>query len=198
MKLGLIGCGKMGTALLEGILNAGLVYPELVSVYDSYAPSIEGLVAEQRVVAAGSISELVERSELIFVCVKPADVLGVLDEAASSSAGKLFVSIAAGMTLARMEAALPETARVVRVMPNTPAVVGKAASAYALGQNATEEDAKQVQDLLEEVGVVVRVEESDLDAVTGLSGSGPAYIYSVIEALAQGGVEQGLNSAIAL
>lgn len=188
----------MGSALLEGILKAGLVYPEQVYLFDKYKLHQEECVNKYAVNGMQEEIDVVEEADIILICVKPSIVLPVLGLVNGASSNKLFVSIAAGTTLVKMEAALSDSARVIRVMPNTPAVVGQGASAYALGHRATEEDAKSVQELLEEVGVVVRVEESQLDAVTGLSGSGPAYIYTVIEALAEGGVQQGLDPQLAL
>ena len=109
----------------------------------------------------------------------------------------LLISIAAGVTLARMEAALPAGARVIRVMPNTPALVGASASAFACGKSATPEDGQLAQKLFSSVGVALQVKETLLDAVTGLSGSGPAYVFLMIEALSDGGVAAGLPRDIA-
>ena len=109
----------------------------------------------------------------------------------------MLISIAAGVTLAKLEAALPAGARVIRVMPNTPALVGAGASAFALGKSATAADGELTKKLLSAVGIALQVKESLLDAVTGLSGSGPAYVYQFIEALSDGGVAAGLPRDIA-
>ena len=116
-------------------------------------------------------------------------MLGQLGDAVS---GKLFISIAAGVTITAIEEALGSDARVIRVMPNTPALIGQGASAYALGTHATASDSELAASLLASVGTVAEVPEKLLDAVTGLSGSGPAYVYTIIEALADGGVLCGL------
>jgi len=134
----------------------------------------------------------------MFVAVKPDEVGDLLKEISPGLNEKhLIVSIAAGVTLAKMEASVPPGTRVVRVMPNTPALVGASASAFALGKAATPEDAQLVTELLSSVGIAYQVKESLLDAVTGLSGSGPAYVYMIIEALSDGGVAAGLPREVA-
>lgn len=137
-------------------------------------------------------------ANVILLAVKPDQVNDVLAEARPHFTDKhLLVSIAAGVTLARMESVLPPGARVVRVMPNTPALVGASASAFALGKSAIAEDGQLAQKLFSSVGVAYQVKESLLDAVTGLSGSGPAYVFLMIEALSDGGVAAGLPRDIA-
>jgi pyrroline-5-carboxylate reductase len=130
--------------------------------------------------------------------VKPDQVAAVLAEQRGNfTNAHLLISIAAGVTLAKMEAALLAGTRVIRVMPNTPALVGEAAAAFALGKSATAADGELVKKLLSAVGIAFQVKESLLDAVTGLSGSGPAYVYQFIEALSDGGVAAGLPRDIA-
>jgi pyrroline-5-carboxylate reductase len=131
-------------------------------------------------------------------CVKPGDVAIVLQEMQTALGGKLVISIAAGVPIERLMAHSNSTAKIVRVMPNTPALVHRGASAYALGPDVSEEDAALVEEIFGAVGKVFRVPESALDAVTGVSGSGPAYIYTVIEAMADGGVLMGLSRDLAL
>ena len=142
--------------------------------------------------------DVVKFASVILIAVKPDQVPDLLREVSSDVTEQhLFVSIAAGVTLAKMEAALPSGTRVVRVMPNTPALVGASASAFALGRSATAEDGQLVGDLFAAVGIALQVKESLLDAVTGLSGSGPAYVYMMIEALSDGGVAAGLPREVA-
>ncbi|NMC21899.1 MAG: pyrroline-5-carboxylate reductase, partial [Thermogutta sp.] len=130
---------------------------------------------------------------VIFLAVKPQSMNDLLAELAGQTApDRLIVSIAAGVSLAKMESALGKNRRVVRVMPNTPCLVGQGATGYALGSCATEEDGRLVGELLSAVGAAVRVEERLMDAVTALSGSGPAFAYLMIEALADAGVRHGL------
>ena len=140
----------------------------------------------------------VVRARVLVLAVKPDQVAGVLTEIRPHLAERhLVISIAAGVPLANLEALLPAGARVIRVMPNTPALVGASASAFALGASATREDAALTERLFSAVGVVFEVREKLLDAVTGLSGSGPAYVYLMIEALSDGGVAAGLPRDVA-
>ena len=183
----------MATALARGFVQAGLVEANAVSASDVSQAALRAFVRETGGRGVETNEALVKTSEVIFLAVKPAQVSEVLQEIAPHWERRhLLVSIAAGVPLDRMQKAAPEGARVVRVMPNTPAVVGAAASAYALGNHATAADAELVQNLLAAVGFACQVPESLLDAVTGLSGSGPAYVYLVIEALSDGGVAAGL------
>lgn len=195
MKLGVIGCGKMGSALLHGMLEAGTVSKENVCVSDAIAAATESAVRRFGVSAVANAA-LVATSEVILLCVKPDDALALLRQETFS--GKLIISIVAGLTLKNLEAAAGADARLIRVMPNTPAQIGRGASAFALGTGATREDAATAQAISESVGLAVEVKEELLDAVTGLSGSGPAYVYTVIEALADGGVLKGLPRDLAL
>ena len=141
---------------------------------------------------------MVELRTTRVLAVKPDQVAPLLAEVRSQFTGKhLLISIAAGVTLSKLEGALPSGARVIRVMPNTPALIGASASAFASGKSATPEDGQLAQRLFSAVGLVYHVKESLLDAVTGLSGSGPAYAFLMIEALSDGGVAAGLPRDIA-
>jgi pyrroline-5-carboxylate reductase len=133
MTLGFIGCGKMASALVRGVLRAGVVSAERVVVSDCYAIAAQQLASDTGVKALATNAEVVSASETVLLCVKPQEALEVLKEAASALSGKLVVSIAAGVSLRALEAATGVGVRVVRVMPNTPALVQRAASAYALG-----------------------------------------------------------------
>jgi len=202
MKLGLIGCGKMGGALLLGALKASLVKAEEVTVYDKIPAAIAGLQEEvPSVHAAKSPDEVVQKSDVVVLAVKPQDMAPLLEGLAKngkSADSPVFLSIAAGVTLKQLEGWLGSQARVIRSMPNTPALVLQGASAFALGKYATEADAALASQILGAVGSAREVSETLLNAVTGLSGSGPAYVYTVIEALADGGVLMGLPRAVAL
>ncbi|MFT4548100.1 MAG: pyrroline-5-carboxylate reductase [Verrucomicrobiales bacterium] len=191
-KLGIIGCGKMGSALLKGAIEAGAVSASEVSAFDHYQPSAEALTSATGANLAGSNVEVVENSDAILLCVKPQDMLAALTEIGTAAAGKLFISIAAGIKIEAIEAAVDAGARVIRIMPNTPALISHGAAAYALGSSATAEDAAFAESLMNAVGSVIEVAEKLLDTVTGLSGSGPAYVYTIIEALSDGGVLCGL------
>jgi pyrroline-5-carboxylate reductase len=199
-NLGFIGAGRMATALANGCVKAGLVSSASVLASDpvesaraKFAAEIPGvkLVPDNAAVLSGA--------ETIVLAVKPQMMSQVLAEiGANVTSQHLLVSIAAGVTLARLAAALPAGTRLIRVMPNTPCLIGLGASCFSRGGAATSDDAAQVQRLLASVGKAYEVEERQLDAVTGLSGSGPAFMYTAIEALAAGGAAMGLPQALAL
>jgi pyrroline-5-carboxylate reductase len=188
----------MATALALGFTRSGLVRPEEIVAYDAFAPAAESfqqkLPGSRR---AAQNAAVVAEAELVFLAVKPAQVAAALEQARSAVEDQLLVSVAAGVTLATLAAGWG-TERVVRVMPNTPCLVGKGAAAFARASGVRSDEAAQVQSLLESVGVACELDEKLLDAVTGLSGSGPAYVYVMIEALADGGVKMGLPRATAL
>ncbi len=196
--IGFIGAGQMARALARGFQAAGLVPGERIVACDPVAEAGQAFVKAVRGAAlATSNIEVVRQSDAIFLAVKPQSMPAVLAELAGQvGSGKLVVSIAAGVTLAKLCGGL-KTDRVVRVMPNTPALVGQGAAAYALGPGAAESDGQLVGKLLGAVGRAFAVDEKLLDAVTGLSGSGPAFVYVMIEALADGGVRMGLPREIA-
>lgn len=200
MKIGLIGCGKMGTALIEGAVRAGVCLPDDIIGCDPIAATREAFTRATGATASAEVAGVASGSEIILLCTKPHDALDALRAAADAAAGapRLVISIAAGLTLAALEQASPETFRIIRTMPNTPALVGKGAAAFCLGGRATAADAESARTLLAGVGIALLVPERLMDAVTGLSGSGPAYAYLFIEALADGGVRNGLARADAL
>lgn len=182
----------MATALAQGFVRAGLVPAGGIVASDVDPGARDAFVRTTGGVAADDNSAVARASTLI-VAVKPHQVGEVLGEIAGRlTPDHLVVSIAAGVTLAQLQARLPAGARVVRVMPNTPAVVGASATGFALGAGCRAEDAAWVTKLFSAVGVAFQVREHLLDAVTGLSGSGPAYGYLMIEALSDGGVAAGL------
>lgn len=195
MRLGFIGCGKMASALVQGVLHAGVSTADEIFVSDCFAPAFEALVKKCGVQPRASNAEVAAAAETLLLCVKPNDVPGALRDVRGSH---LIISIAAGVTLSTLERHAGAAARLVRVMPNTPALIHKGAAAYALGARATGPDAAVVEKIFASVGKVFRVKEELLDVVTGLSGSGPAYIYVVIEALADAGVSMGLPRELAL
>lgn len=198
VSLACLGTGKMGTALLQGILGRQLMAPARITVFDPHPPAIEAaLAALPGIQAASDATTAVEASQAVLLCVKPAGILPLIASLQDVQESRLLISIAAGVTLKAMETAAGHH-RVIRVMPNTPALIGQGASAYALGRSATVADAAVTESLLGAVGSVTRVAESLLDAVTGLSGSGPAYVFTFIEALADGGLAEGLSKEQAL
>jgi len=198
LKIGFLGAGKMASALAKGFVSAKIVSPRQIIASDVVEPARAAFAREVGGRATDSNAEVLRFANVLILAVKPDQVVGLLGEIKPLfTAEHLLISIAAGVTLAKLEAELPAKARVIRVMPNTPALVGAGASAYALGAAASGEDGALAQMLLGAVGVAVGVKESLLDAVTGLSGSGPAYAFLIIEALSDGGVAAGLPRPIA-
>lgn len=198
MKLGFIGCGKMAAALIEGMLKTGAFSKDDIVITDCLPNAATALAKKCGAHSVATNQELVATADAIVVAVKPTNATEALSAVHESQACKLIVSIMAGVPLSKLKKLAGAAARLVRVMPNTPALVQKGAAAYALGELATEEDAALVEKIFSAVGTVSRVKEELLDAVTGLSGSGPAFCYLVIEALADGGVLMGLPRPLAL
>lgn len=198
LKLGFLGAGKMAAALARGFVHAGLVTADAVIAADPYESARLALEKDGGVKTTVSNPDVLKFATVLVLAVKPDQVNDVLAEVRPHFTEKhLLISIAAGVPISRMENALPANARVIRVMPNTPALVGASASAFALGKAATADDAQLALKLFSAVGVAYQVKESLLDAVTGLSGSGPAYAFLMIEALSDGGVAAGLPRDIA-
>ncbi len=198
LRVGFLGAGKMATALARGWLATGLVGPDRVvaSDPDTHARNAFRGSTAQRVTESNQ--EVVAASDLLVLAVKPQSMTALLNEIRGDvSERHLIVSIAAGVSLAQLTQGLGADRRVVRVMPNTPCLVGASASGFAPGEHATPEDVTLVERLLGAVGLAYRLPESLLDAVTGLSGSGPAFVYVVIEALSDGGVRMGLPRDVA-
>ena len=198
MNLGIIGCGKMGSALIKGAIKENAIDGHNVMVIDLIPELALKLSKDIGATIAKTNNDLIKNSDAILLCVKPQDMISLSDSFARERSSKLFISIAAGIKIDELENSLKNDDRVIRVMPNTPAMIGQGASAQSKGKNATESDTKFVSKILNAVGISIEVTEKQLDAVTGLSGSGPAYIYTVIEALADGGVLVGLPKEKAL
>ena len=189
----------MGSALLQGILARELCRAEDVIVRDAEPAAMDALRAALPGLRVASLNrEVAEAADVVLLCVKPADVSPLLQELTPVKNTPLFISIAAGLTLAALERAAGPRHRFVRVMPNTPALIGQAASAYALGTRATPDDGALTERLLGAVGTVSLVPEKLLDAVTGLSGSGPAYLFLVAEAMVEAGVLNGLSRDVSV
>jgi pyrroline-5-carboxylate reductase len=197
-RIGLIGAGQMATALGQGFVKAGLVAAESLlaadpdpEALDRFARATGGRTTKDNAQVAG-------QSDVIFLAVKPQQMAGVIAGLRGKiSAEKLVVSIAAGIRLAALAKGLGGEVRLVRVMPNTPCLVGQGACGFCLGERATVDDGRLVEQLLGAVGVAYQLDEKLLDAVTGLSGSGPAFVYVIIEALSDGGVRMGLPRKVA-
>lgn len=198
LTIGFLGAGKMATALARGLVRAGIAKPGQILASDVSAAARAAFAKEVGAKTTAANSDVLEFATVLILAVKPDQVAELLREARPNFTNRhLLISIAAGVTLAKLEASLGADARLIRVMPNTPALVGASATAFAAGKSATAEDEQLAQKLFSSVGVAFQVKESLLDAVTGLSGSGPAYVYVMIEALADGGVAAGLPRDVA-
>jgi pyrroline-5-carboxylate reductase len=198
LAVGFLGAGQMATALALGWANAGLLDVSRSLAADPHPDARARFQAATGVAAGESNRAVLGACDFLVLAVKPQVLPAVLDEILpSASRSHLIVSIAAGVTLKALDDALEGNSRLVRVMPNTPCLVGASATGFCPGPSATPEDAALVERLFRAVGVAYRVPEHLLDAVTGLSGSGPAYAYLFIEALADGGVKCGLPRAVA-
>jgi pyrroline-5-carboxylate reductase len=196
-RFGFLGAGRMATALAQGLAAAGLAKAAALIASDPLPPAREAFAATTGGAACASNAEVVSKSDVVVLAVKPQHMAQALADVRDAITDRhLVVSIAAGTKLASIAMGLPH-GRLVRVMPNTPCLVGQGASAYCLGRGATSEDGKLVERLLSAVGKSVAVDEKLLDAVTGLSGSGPAYAFVMIEALSDGGVRMGLPRNVA-
>jgi len=191
----------MAQALAGGLIHANKLTPERLIGCDLYGPCRDAFT-KLGAATTTSNADVVKAADLIIIAVKPDAVLSVLGEVGkeleSNPKQLIVVSIAAGVTISTIESALPKATPVIRVMPNTPCMVREVAAALAKGSSATDEDLAAAKGLFDAVGTAVSLPESKLDAVTGLSGSGPAYGYIAIEALADGGVRMGLPRKEAL
>ncbi|XP_046746343.1 pyrroline-5-carboxylate reductase 2-like [Diprion similis] len=197
LKIGFCGAGKMAQALVKGFIGAGLTKAELVLA--SCLPNDTDSIKAFQDIGARAIFEnrtIAEHGDVLILAVKPQVAPAVLSEL-KNSPRKLTLSIAMGVSLAALEKALPSGTPVIRVMPNTPALVGCGATVYARGSNVGDEDVAIAKRLFSSVGVCEEVTETMIDPVTALAGSGPAYVYMMIEALADGGVKMGLTRPLA-
>ena len=198
-RVGFIGGGNMGEALIRGLVGANLVKPTLIAATDVRAERTRQLAEQYGVTAHADNARCVREAEVVILAVKPQVMGEVLAEIAPAvAAHHLLISIAAGVPTATIRAGLGKAARIIRVMPNTPALVLQGATAIARGQGLQPDDLETAQEIFGAVGRVVVLDEGLMDAVTGLSGSGPAYVAVVIESLADGGVKMGLDRASAM
>ena len=197
-KICIIGGGNMGEALAGGIISSGLAQVESITIHDIRKERLAYFTDKYHVCVSDDIAGAIEASDIVILAVKPRNMETVLSDMADTVGDRLIISIAAGVTLGFIEGILGEKARAVRVMPNTPALIGEGAAALAGGKNATDSDIATARRIFDSVGMTVVVEEELIDAVTGLSGSGPAYGFIIIDALASAGVSQGLEAETAL
>mmetsp|Transcript_12103 Transcript_12103/g.31660 ORF Transcript_12103/g.31660 Transcript_12103/m.31660 type:complete len:277 (+) Transcript_12103:34-864(+) len=197
LRLGFIGAGMMAGAMIRGLVSSNTCLATNLIASDAYKPCLDSLQSELGIRTTQSNSDVAAHADVIVLAVKPAQVREVCEDLHKANARALVVSIAAGVPIKRMAGWLPANARIVRVMPNTPCLVGELAAAYAPNEHCSPADTALVGSMLGALGTAFKVKEGDLDAVTGLSGSGPAYVFQFIEALSDGGVRAGLPRAVA-
>ncbi|KAL4217654.1 Pyrroline-5-carboxylate reductase 1 [Mactra antiquata] len=199
MAVGFIGAGRMAQAMARGFITTGVIKPGNILASDPDQRMLNFMQNDLGINITHSNREVVEKSDMVVLAVKPNVVSPVLQEVSPTvSKEKLVVSIAAGIPIGTIEKQLPDGTKVIRVMPNTPALVQAAASVLAPGQAVEDCDTELVTELLRCIGIAEPGSEKLLDAVTGLSGSGPAYAFTAIEALSDGGVKMGLPRDLAI
>jgi pyrroline-5-carboxylate reductase len=195
--IAILGAGKMGEALLSGMLRAGVPPSGIVAA--ARRPERAGALAEQYGIEVAGAAEATSKAGTLLITVKPQDMAALLAEIGPAvSADKLVVSVAAGITTASIEARLAPEVAVVRVMSNTPVLVDEAMSVISAGRPASEPHLRRTEELLAPVGRVLRIPESQQDAATALSGSGPAYVYFLVEAMVDAGILLGMPRQTAL
>lgn len=193
-KIGFIGCGKMASAIIGGVISSKFVDADCITASEISVEAAEEKSKKLGIKVVTNNNELVKNSDIIFVATTPNFVEGVLNEIKDSvTQDKLVVSIAAGVTTNFIQNILPENTRVVRVMPNTPALICEGMSGITGGKSATKDDVEFVKQLLSNIGKCIVVEESQIDIVTAISGSGPAFYYKVINEIARAGEKLGLD-----
>lgn len=198
LRIGFLGAGKMATALAQGWIKAGLVAGERVCASDPVVAARDAFARSTGAAALADNLRVVSQSDIVVLAVKPQTMADVLREVKTALQPRhLLISIAAGITIGQIADAVGADRRIIRVMPNTPCLVGESASAFAASAGATAADVQLAERLLNSVGRAVAAPEKWLDAVTGLSGSGPAFVAVMIEALSDGGVRMGLPRDLA-
>jgi pyrroline-5-carboxylate reductase len=195
-RLGFIGAGKLAGSVIRGLILKKFCAPGTILASEPNVETRGRLENELGISLTTKNSEIAAKAEIVFLGVKPQMVLPVLRELGDALANKLVVSFAAGIRIAQMEEVTP--ARIMRVLTNTPSAIGRAASAFASGPRATDQDREKIRTMFGTIGLVMEVDDEQIDAVTPLAGSGPAFVYAMIEALARGGEEMGLHKQASL
>jgi len=196
-KLGFIGVGNMGGAIVRGLLHAGDISTKCIAACDKVEEKLDELSAESGIAISTRAEDVVKFADALILCVKPQGMEGVLEEIASHvRSDQLVISIAAGISTGYIESRMPEGMRVIRVMPNTPALVLAGAAAICKGKHARDADLVLTAEIFRVLGYVVTIDdEEQMDIVTALSGSGPAYCFLMVEALVDAAVKLGLPRA---
>ncbi|MCS3923505.1 pyrroline-5-carboxylate reductase [Methanosalsum natronophilum] len=198
-KIAFLGAGKMGEALIKGIVNSNLIPAQNICASDKYHPNLQNMGDELGINTDIDNKKVSLWADIIVLAIKPQALKPVLEEIKPAiNDKKLVISIAAGVTTALIEDELARGSKVIRVMPNIAVTVSEGAAAICAGKNANEEDLKYAAGIFDSVGSSIITSEKNMDAVTGLSGSGPAFIFPIIEAMADGAVHEGLDRENAL
>lgn len=196
-KVLFIGAGRMATAISSGMVNCGFA-KENIKAFDILEQAAEKFTESTQIECfCNNIESLIDNADVVFIAVKPQFLAGAVGKLDGRLASKFIVSIAAGVSIAKL-AELTGSKHIVRVMPNTPALVGKGCSAFAGSEDVTEEELSFVENVLKSVGIAFNLPEKLMDAVTALSGSGPAYIFEMVDAMSDGGGDCGLPRELAL
>lgn len=197
-NIGLIGCGEMGSAMAKGMIVRGGIEPTSVYLFDLNKQRKNDLAAELKANSVKNYTELVSNCRYIFIAVKPQDTEGLLYSIKPDiKSDQIVISIAAGITIYFIESCLPTETKVVRLMPNTPCLIGEGTIVVSIGDAVTEDEYQAVGALLRPLGLTIRVPEMLMDAATGLSGTGPAYVFLFIETLIDAGVTVGIRRDVA-
>jgi len=198
-KVAIIGAGKMGEGIIAGLLKSGVYSPQQIQAYEILADRVKYITKTYKIECVNDVKKAATFAEISIIAVKPGDVIKVLEAIAPvMKPGKVLVSIAAGVTLDFYKKHLPKNVPIIRVMPNMAVLVREGMITYCPTENVTKEQEKMAVEMLSLLGLVKRLDEKYLNLATGLVGSGPAYIYLIIEALADAGVRLGLPKDIAI
>jgi pyrroline-5-carboxylate reductase len=196
-KLAILGCGKMGEAILGGLLDSGSLQPAAVTAVVRRPARAEELAERYGVSAVAGDASAVGGADIVLLCLKPQNARGAISDLQEELEGRLLVSICAGLSLADLAPCVPRT-RLIRAMPNTPCLIREGMSVIAAGPGSTAGDLALARQIFSSVGRCLELDEKHMDAVTGLSGSGPAFACVVLEAMADGGVMMGLPREVAV
>lgn len=198
MSIGFIGCGNMASAIIKGIINTNTINENEINVFDVYSPAIDKIKEKYNVNPLSSEIELADNSEIIVLAVKPNIISSVLEKIKDNTNNKLIISIAAGKKIEFIQSFLSGDSRIIRVMPNINATVGEAISAYTANDNVTNEDKLITERILNGIGNVIYLDESQFPIYGVLGGCSPAFAYMFIEEMARAGVMNGMKKDVAL
>ena len=197
-NIGLIGCGAIGSALVKGMVTFGNIDPGSVYLYDLSVERKNQLAAEYNCKIAENLNDFIPYCKKVFIAVKPQDIEGLLTSIKPLvQTGQIYISVAAGITKNYIESCLLPGTKIIRLMPNTPCLIGEGVIVISAGDTVPENERQEVENLLKPLGTTIRMPEKLMDAATGLSGTGPAYVYLFIETMIDAGVSVGIRRNVA-